>query len=134
MKLLVEWEGNSKVIDSDRPFTLGRDVSADIKINATRVSRIHARIDFSENEWKITDLNSSNGIYFKKKPIIAQVIDGPMKFNLGGLDGIEVFLSPFSSQTTSTTVKKAETNSTQLLNRSEFSSESETPETQAGRI
>jgi len=134
MKLLVEWEGNSKVIDSDRPFTLGRDVSADIKINATKVSRIHARIDFSENEWKITDLNSSNGIYFKKKPIIAQVIDGPMKFNLGGLDGIEVFLSPISSQTTSTTVKKAETNSTQLLNRSEFSSESETPETQAGRI
>ena len=58
MKLLVEWEGNSKVIDSDRPFTLGRDVSADIKINATKVSRIHARIDFSENEWKITDLNS----------------------------------------------------------------------------
>jgi serine/threonine protein kinase len=44
-------------------ITIGRDADNDICLNSTNVSRHHARIEYEGGQYKIVDLNSTNGTY-----------------------------------------------------------------------
>lgn len=45
---------------------IGRSNNVTIQIISTLVSRIHAKLKFEENQWKVEDLKSINGIYINK--------------------------------------------------------------------
>ncbi len=44
-------------------MTIGREAGNDIVLEHSRVSRQHARIEFDGKEYRVTDLNSTNGTY-----------------------------------------------------------------------
>ncbi len=44
-------------------MTIGRDEDNDIPIHDTKVSRHHARIEFDGSNYRVSDLNSTNGTY-----------------------------------------------------------------------
>ncbi len=134
MKLLLEWDGNSEVIDSDSPKTLGRDVTADIRINTTKISRVHARIEYTSVGWEIVDLNSSNGTFYKKKKISRLPIAGQMQINLGGTDGLAIFLSPISSQTTSVQKSAVDHGSTQVIQMQQLRKDLDDSDANPGRV
>ncbi|HVJ65932.1 MAG TPA: TonB family protein [Bdellovibrionota bacterium] len=57
-------------------IVIGRILSADFKISNPRVSRIHALIEkVGENEFKITDLASSHGVFVNGARVLEQKID-----------------------------------------------------------
>ena len=49
------------------PVTIGRDDSCDIVIDDAKVSRAHARLDLQLGQWRVTDLQSSNGTYVNEQ-------------------------------------------------------------------
>jgi pSer/pThr/pTyr-binding forkhead associated (FHA) protein len=49
MKLLIDWDGGSTVINPGKPFVIGRDKSADIQVMGSKVSRTHLRLEFDGN-------------------------------------------------------------------------------------
>jgi pSer/pThr/pTyr-binding forkhead associated (FHA) protein len=51
------------ILPRTQPFRIGRDSSCELQLFDVRVSRQHARIEFSAGEYVLTDLNSSNGVY-----------------------------------------------------------------------
>ncbi|HVX30610.1 MAG TPA: MMPL family transporter, partial [Nitrolancea sp.] len=61
---LVQGSYGVETIDlsTARPLTIGRDDGNDIQLLDTRVSRRHARIEYSEGQFVIIDLESANGI------------------------------------------------------------------------
>lgn len=54
-----------------KSIIIGRDTSAGIKLEDQRVSRKHARVEFSSRGWIVTDLNSTNGTYLNNQPLTA---------------------------------------------------------------
>ena len=65
MKLLIDWDGGSTVINPGKPFVIGRDKSADIQVVGSKVSRTHLRLEFNGKNWVATDLDSSNGTFLE---------------------------------------------------------------------
>lgn len=49
--------------------TIGRGVDNDLVLESTDVSRHHARIEFREGQWLISDLGSTNGTRVNEQPI-----------------------------------------------------------------
>src|SRR5258705_2218095 len=55
--------------------TIGRALEADIRLNDSRVSRLHAKItaetksDSNENLFRVTDLGSTNGTHVNGRPV-----------------------------------------------------------------
>ena len=69
MKLLVEWGNESIVLEPEKVYVLGRDISSDISIDSSRISRAHLRFSFNKKSWEIQDLASSNGTFVGSKKI-----------------------------------------------------------------
>jgi hypothetical protein len=44
-------------------YVIGRDVASDIRVDASNVSRTHARLTLRYSDWVIEDLGSSNGTW-----------------------------------------------------------------------
>ena len=68
MKLLIDWDGGSTVVNPGKPFVIGRDKSADIQVVGSKVSRTHLRLEYTGSNWKAIDLDSSNGTIYEGKP------------------------------------------------------------------
>jgi ABC-type multidrug transport system ATPase subunit/ABC-type transport system involved in multi-copper enzyme maturation permease subunit len=106
MKLLIDWDGGSTVINPGKPFVIGRDKSADIQVQGSKVSRTHLRLEFDGNNWVATDLDSSNGSYSNGKLFREISIKGQTSIYLGGDGGQEIRFHPLemgkkkSSETT----------------------------------
>lgn len=94
MKLLIDWDGGSRVVNPGISFVIGRDKAADIQVVGSKVSRTHLRLEFVGNCWKATDLDSSNGSYIKDKPFQQVEIKDQVSIFLGGMDGEEIRLHP----------------------------------------
>ncbi len=63
-RLLVQgtWDGPSELaLSPTRPFRIGRDVTNELRLVDLHVSRLHARIDFVDGQYCLTDL-SYNGV------------------------------------------------------------------------
>ena len=69
MKLLIDWEGGSTVINPEMPLVIGRDKTADIQVLGSKVSRRHFRLKLDGQNWKAIDLDSSNESYCEGKPL-----------------------------------------------------------------
>lgn len=52
-----------------RPFRCGRDPSCEVQLSDTAVSRFHAEVWFSDGQWWILDLQSTNGSYLDGKRV-----------------------------------------------------------------
>jgi diguanylate cyclase (GGDEF)-like protein len=69
--------------------TLGRALDADIRINDSRASRLHARIttepdaDTGETRYRLNDLDSTNGTILNGKPIQEAFLQAGDKFEVG---------------------------------------------------
>src|SRR3954470_6096448 len=55
----------------DRPVTLGRSRENAIVLADEHASRVHARIEFADGRWTVTDLDSRNGTGVDGEPIAA---------------------------------------------------------------
>ena len=94
MKLLIDWDGGSTVVNPGKPFVIGRDKSADIQVVGSKVSRTHLRLEFTGSHWKAIDLDSSNGTYYEGKPFGELEIFDQISIFLGGDAGQEIRLHP----------------------------------------
>lgn len=61
----VSWQvdGRSRIADFHRPFVIGRDSDADVRLMHNKISRHHARVYYERGQWWISDLDSRNGTY-----------------------------------------------------------------------
>lgn len=94
MKLLIDWDGGSTVVNPGKPFTIGRDKSADIQVMGSKVSRTHLRLEFDGNHWNAVDLDSSNGTFLNGKAVREFAITELISIFLGGDNGQEIRLHP----------------------------------------
>jgi len=67
-----------KVFQSDKAeITIGRNIKNDIQIDNLAVSNFHARVERSDGNYVIEDLNSTNGTYINEKKINkCELLDG----------------------------------------------------------
>jgi ABC transport system ATP-binding/permease protein len=94
MKLLIDWDGGSTVINPGKPYVIGRDKSADIQILGSKVSRSHLRLEFNGENWRAIDLDSSNGTFYEGKPFSELDIYEQISIFLGGDAGQEIRVHP----------------------------------------
>ena len=106
MKLLIDWDGGSKVVNPGNSFVIGRDKAADIQVVGSKVSRTHLRLEFDGVNWKATDLDSSNGSFIEGKPFQQTEIKDQISIFLGGMDGEEIRLHPLEIVSTKGDTKK----------------------------
>lgn len=100
MKLLLEWERESVILDPERSFTLGRDSSSDVVIDNSRISRTHIRLSFDGKFWIANDLGSSNGTFYSNKQVSYKTIDSETELHLGGPGNLILRITPLSSERT----------------------------------
>jgi ABC-type multidrug transport system ATPase subunit/ABC-type transport system involved in multi-copper enzyme maturation permease subunit len=94
MKLLIDWDGGSTVINPGKPFVIGRDKAADIQVLGSKVSRTHLRLEFNGENWRAIDLDSSNGTFYEGKPFDELEIFDEISIFLGGDTGQEIRVHP----------------------------------------
>jgi ABC-type multidrug transport system ATPase subunit/pSer/pThr/pTyr-binding forkhead associated (FHA) protein len=94
VKLLIDWDGGSTVVNPGKPYVIGRDKSADIQVMGSKVSRTHLRLEFTGSHWKAIDLDSSNGTFYEGKPFSELEIFDQISIFLGGDAGQEIRLHP----------------------------------------
>jgi len=94
MKLLIDWDGGSTVINPGKPYVIGRDKSADIQVIGSKVSRSHLRLEFNGENWRAIDLDSSNGTFYDGKPFSELDIFDQISIFLGGDAGQEIRVHP----------------------------------------
>ena len=94
MKLLIDWDGGSTVVNPGKPYVIGRDKSADIQVMGSKVSRTHLRLEFKDGHWVAIDLGSSNGSFYESKTFSELEIFDQISIFLGGEDGQEIRLHP----------------------------------------
>jgi serine/threonine protein kinase len=60
---------------SKEPLTIGRDEDSEIVLDDPKVSRQHARLSFDGENYRITDLNSTNGTFMGKTRLLPGALD-----------------------------------------------------------
>lgn len=81
--LRVEENDRTRTVRAPVPITIGRAPNATLVIPDAQVSRLHARIDFTDGSLSIRDLDSRNGTLLNARPL-----DGPASLHDG--DEIDV--------------------------------------------
>jgi len=69
----------------EKDIIIGRTSECDIQIMASNVSRRHARISYNNEEYKIEDLGSTNGIYVNGVRVERCVLRKHDVLEIGGL-------------------------------------------------
>jgi pSer/pThr/pTyr-binding forkhead associated (FHA) protein len=67
--LRVEEDGRTRTIRAPAPIVIGRAPTATLIVPDAQVSRLHARIDFSDGVLSVRDLDSRNGTLVNARPI-----------------------------------------------------------------
>jgi two-component system response regulator HydG len=79
-RLIVESNDGTSVfeLDPERPITVGRSRENAIVLADEHASRVHARIQFADGQWTVTDLESRNGTQLDDEPVHGTVplVDG----------------------------------------------------------
>lgn len=65
--------------------TIGRGLDNDLVLESTDVSRHHARIDYRDGQWQLSDLGSTNGTRLNGQPISQGFLRGGDQLELGGI-------------------------------------------------
>ena len=66
-----EDKGKGWELTPDLIYTIGRSRQCTFRLNDDAVSAQHARIEFQNEAWQITDLASTHGTYVNKQRILA---------------------------------------------------------------
>lgn len=77
--------GIPRVLADGYEYLAGRDTSADLVLDDSRVSREHVRIDGTRGGWRIEDLGSKNGIRVNGEPVHDAVLSARCWLSIGGL-------------------------------------------------
>ncbi|GIW80506.1 MAG: hypothetical protein KatS3mg105_2313 [Gemmatales bacterium] len=84
------------VVEVRQPNVLvGRNMQADVRVPFPDVSRRHCRLVFSENAWRIIDLQSLNGTIVNDQPVQEAVLKHGDVVRIGGCT-FQVDLQPHS--------------------------------------
>ncbi|MCB9025111.1 MAG: AgmX/PglI C-terminal domain-containing protein [Bdellovibrionaceae bacterium] len=75
--------GRKRLIPTDKTTIIGQTKDCGLRLLGDGVSNLHAAIDYSDDLWTISDLGSEQGTWVKKKPIVSQVILGPVFVHIG---------------------------------------------------
>jgi ABC-type multidrug transport system ATPase subunit len=108
VKLLVEWLADSAILEPDRTYTVGRDLSCDIPIKDSRISRTHLRIAFNGKAWEVTDLSSSNGSFLNSQPISSLKVLEVSSLDIGGIANLTLKFTPLFGATSTSRALKAD--------------------------
>lgn len=65
--------------------TIGRGLDNDLVLDSTDVSRHHAKIEYRDGQWHLSDLESTNGTRLNGKPVRQGLIKAGDRIELGGL-------------------------------------------------
>ena len=74
-----------KFILGEKDIIIGRSSECDIQVMASNISRKHARISFSNEEYRIEDLGSTNGIYVNGVKVERCVLRKHDVLEIGGI-------------------------------------------------
>jgi MoxR-like ATPase len=85
-------QGKSLALDDQLPVILGRHDDCEVVISDSMVSGHHARVEFGDDGWVLTDLNSSNGTTVNGVAVDTTPLKEGMIFNFGGTNEIQFFL------------------------------------------
>ncbi len=78
---------------------IGRDESAEIRLQDPAASRFHAKLDLTSSGWKISDLDSSNGTFVSGDPIKEQLLHPGQHIRIGDTELIvETMIQTTSEQ------------------------------------
>ncbi|MBO7708360.1 MAG: FHA domain-containing protein [Thermoguttaceae bacterium] len=83
--LIIHGKNSGNRFDlQQRVLTIGRGQKCDIRILDDEISRLHAELRHEGKGWKITDLNSSNGLYVNGRKVASQRIVLGDQIQMGG--------------------------------------------------
>lgn len=77
-----ENSGTTFYLEKNRT-TVGRSSKSDIQIIDEKASRVHVEISFSHMEFRIRDLNSSNGTYLNGSSVVEYALRNNDKIMIG---------------------------------------------------
>ncbi len=87
MKLTVIEDGVRADLELSQPvITIGRSLDNDIRLQSSRVSRHHTRVEIDEGDAWIIDLGSANGTLVNGERVDRRLIDIGDKITIGGVD------------------------------------------------
>ena len=87
MKLTVIEEGIRADLDLSQPVvTIGRALDNDIRLQSSRVSRHHTRLETSDGEAWIIDLGSANGTLVNGERVARRLVEIGDTITIGGVD------------------------------------------------
>ncbi|UXI67544.1 GAF domain-containing protein [Tahibacter amnicola] len=72
-----------RLLDAGRIYRVGRATECELCIDHFSVSRFHAEIQFTENQWRIADTGSRNGLRAGGHLVLQAGLDGPTWFAIG---------------------------------------------------
>lgn len=64
--------------------TIGASKTADIRLLGEEVAGIHASVSYLGDEWVLSDLGSESGTWVNQKPVVEEVVNGPIVVHIGG--------------------------------------------------
>lgn len=67
----------------DSSVILGRGEEAHVRVSDVKTSRVHARLDYTNQGWVVTDLGSANGIFSQGEFIRKMTVKSGEHFTLG---------------------------------------------------
>lgn len=77
-----------------RSFVIGRESQCDIQIPDDNISRRHARVEYGDGQWRIIDLESSNGLWINGKKVLQAPIGDHTAVEMGPGGPLLVFGVP----------------------------------------
>ena len=79
---------DGKELRFQQPFQIGRSEDCGVQIVDAFVSRVHAEVAYRDGKWRMTDLNSSNGLFVGGERVEQVVLDGDttVRFGVRGLE------------------------------------------------
>jgi pSer/pThr/pTyr-binding forkhead associated (FHA) protein len=82
LRLILEPDGAP--IDLNRPqMVAGRHSAADIRLHLPDVSRQHCRFVFEQGQWRLEDLESTNGVFVNEEQVQRVVLHHRDRVRLG---------------------------------------------------
>ncbi|MCL5772468.1 MAG: FHA domain-containing protein [Actinobacteria bacterium] len=72
-----------KILLNKAIFKIGRDANSDIFLDDITISRKHAQIEKTDNNYKIIDMGSLNGVYINGKLVEEKILENGDKIQIG---------------------------------------------------
>jgi ABC-type multidrug transport system ATPase subunit/pSer/pThr/pTyr-binding forkhead associated (FHA) protein len=84
-QIQLSYAGRVQIFEPGQTVTVGRSIDASFQINDPSISRIHLKLNFDtqQQNWVLTDANSSNGCWIKGLQVDSARVTAPIDVHLG---------------------------------------------------